>query len=388
MPGKVLMLASVASMIDQFNIPNIKLLIEMGYKVDVACNFIDGNTCSDAKIAELKNKLKDMDVNCHQIDFARSVKHIWQNFKAYRQVLKLMLANRYAFIHCHSPIGGVCGRLAGRKTHTKVIYTAHGFHFYKGAPLLNWIIYYPIENFLSRYTDVLITINKEDYAIAKNKMYAKKTKYIPGVGIDVEKIQNIKVDRNKKRKELGIPQDAIVLLSVGELSKRKNHEIVIKALAKLMDINIVYVICGKGPLKEYLTRLAEQLNVNKKVFFMGFRSDIIEICKASDVFIFPSLQEGLPVSLMEAVTCNLPIICSNIRGNSDLVANYHDVYLISPYDIDGIVDSLHYILTEGTHAYRQEQNISDIDIRNVMKLMQQIYKDTFVSSNGNREGRP
>ena len=118
MSGKVLMLASVASMIDQFNIPNIKLLISMGYKVDVACNFIDGSTCSEAKIAELKNKLKEMDVDCYQIDFARSVKHIWQNIKAYRQVLKLMQSNHYAFIHCHSPIGGVCGRLAGHKTHT------------------------------------------------------------------------------------------------------------------------------------------------------------------------------------------------------------------------------------------------------------------------------
>ena len=265
MLGKVLMLASVASMIDQFNVPNIKLLISLGYKVDVACNFIDGSTCSEAKIAELKNKLKEMDVDCYQIDFARSVKHIWQNIKAYRQVFKLMQSNHYAFIHCHSPIGGVCGRLAGHKTHTKVIYTAHGFHFYKGAPLLNWLIYYPIEKYLSRYTDVLITINKEDYEIAKNKMHAKKTEYIPGVGIDVEKIQNTKVERNKKRKELGIPQDAFVLISVGELNKNKNHEVVIKALKNIADKNNMhYIIAGQGPLYQYLLDLA--LNDSTSLF--------------------------------------------------------------------------------------------------------------------------
>ena len=172
---RVLMLASVASMIDQFNMPNIALLQKLGYEVDVACNFIEGNTCSDARVAELKQKLQDMHVHCYQIDFARNIKHMGQNMRALRQVEGLMKQNGYVFCHCHSPIGGVVARIAGHRTKTKVIYTAHGFHFYQGAPVMNWLVYYPVEKVLSRWTDVLITINHEDYARAKKKFNAGKT---------------------------------------------------------------------------------------------------------------------------------------------------------------------------------------------------------------------
>ena len=150
---RVLMLASVASMIDQFNMPNIALLQKLGYEVDVACNFIEGNTCSDERVAELKQKLQDMHVRCYQIDFARNIKHMGQNMRALRQVESLMKQNRYAFCHCHSPIGGVVARIAGHRTKTKVIYTAHGFHFYQGAPVMNWLVYYPVEKMLSRWTE-------------------------------------------------------------------------------------------------------------------------------------------------------------------------------------------------------------------------------------------
>ena len=172
---KVLMLASVASMIDQFNMPNIQLLQELGYEVHVACNFEKGSTCTQERIQNLKQRLEHMGVEYFQIDFSRNVLRVNEIWKAYRQVERLLEKEKYSFIHCHSPIGGAVGRIAAHKTHTKVIYTAHGFHFYKGAPLHNWLIYYPIEKWLSRYTDVLITINKEDYQRAKKKFHAKKT---------------------------------------------------------------------------------------------------------------------------------------------------------------------------------------------------------------------
>ena len=215
---RMLMLASVASMIDQFNMPNIELLQEMGYEVHVACNFEKGSTCTDEKVLELKKKLKQLHVRFFQIDFERNVMKLNQDLKAYKQVLKLARKYHYTFIHCHSPIGGVVGRLVGHKTNTKVIYTAHGFHFYEGAPLLNWLIYYPIEKLLSRFTDVLITINQEDYHRAKSKFHAKRVEYVPGVGIDIKRFQNVKVDILQKRKELGIRSKDIVLLSVGELN--------------------------------------------------------------------------------------------------------------------------------------------------------------------------
>ena len=281
MKEKVLILASVASMIDQFNIPNIKLLQNIGYEVHVACNFEKGSSCSFEKIEILKELLKKLNVKCYQINFERNILKIGNNLKAYKEVKNILTENKYKFLHCHSPIGGVIGRIAGYKTQTKVIYTAHGFHFFKGAPLINWLLYYPIEKYLSKYTDILITINQEDYKRART-FSAKKVEYIPGVGIDIEKIKNIKVNKKEKRVEFGLNEENVVLLSVGELNKNKNHSVVIKALAKINNPNIYYLICGQGNLKGELLNLAKKLNLEKNVKILGFRRDIYEIYKTPD----------------------------------------------------------------------------------------------------------
>lgn len=319
---RVLVLASVASMIDQFNMPNIMLLKKMGYEVDVACNFKEGNTCSDEKIRELKDSLKAIDVEFYQIDFSREITNIRKNVRAFFQVNNILKKNGYVFIHCHSPIGGLVGRIAGKLNGTKVIYTAHGFHFYKGAPLKNWIIYYPVEWICSWMTDALLVINREDYRMAKKKLHAKETIYIPGVGVDIDKINSVQINREEKRKELGLKSDDIVLLSVGELNQNKNHEIVIRALSELNNSHIKYVICGQGSLKKHLEKLAKELSVQNQLFMIGFRTDVIEIYKCADIFVFPSKREGLSVALMEAMVCGLPCVVSSIRGNVDLIDKY------------------------------------------------------------------
>ncbi len=320
--NRVLVLASVASMIDQFNMPNIMLLKKMGYEVDVACNFEEGNTCSDEKIRELKDSLKEIGVEFYQIDFSRKITNIRKNVRAFLQVNNILKKNSYVFIHCHSPIGGLVGRIAGKLNRTKVIYTAHGFHFCKGSPLKNWLIYYPVEWICSWMTDTLLVINREDYQIAKKKFHAKETIYIPGVGIDIDKINSVQINREEKRKELGLKTDDIVLLSVGELNQNKNHEIVIRALKELNNSHIKYVVCGQGLLKKYLEKLARELGVQNQLFLIGFRTDVIEIYKCADIFVFPSKREGLSVALMEAMACGLPCVVSSIRGNVDLIDKY------------------------------------------------------------------
>lgn len=337
---KVLILASVASMIDKFNIPNIELLKNMGYEVHVACNFKKGNSCPVDKVNELTMKLNELNVKYFQIDFDRNVFNVIQNIKAYKQTYILLKKNRYKFIHCHSPIGGVCGRIAAHRTKTKVIYTAHGFHFFKGAPLLNWLIYYPVELLLSRYTDVLININQEDYNRARKYFKAKKIEYIPGVGVNVNKFKETRVNRTEKRREIGVPEDAILLVSVGELNKNKNHETVIRAIAKLNNPNIYYLICGVGKLENKLHALVKDLGLEKQVKLIGYRTDIAEICKASDIFCFPSYREGLSVALMEAMAVGLPIVCSNIRGNVDLIKSGKGGFLVNPNDIDGYAEAI------------------------------------------------
>ena len=232
-----------------------------------------------------------------------------------------------------------------RKKGTKVIYTAHGFHFFKGAPLINWILFYPVEKFCARFTDVLITINQEDYKRAQ-KFKAGKVEYIPGVGIDTKKFSEVVVDKSAKRKELGVPVDAFLVLSVGELNKNKNHDTVIKAIAKLNNPNVYYVICGQGTLENYLKDLINELGLEKQVKLLGYRRDIAEISKTSDIFVFPSFREGLSVALMEAMALGLPVVCSKIRGNVDLIEDGKGGYLVEPDDVEGFINAIRRIINE------------------------------------------
>ena len=327
---KALVLASVASMIDQFNIPNIRILQSLGYKVDVVADFADPGTITAERADDLKKRLAAMNVRVISIAIPRAL-GINSVRSSYRQVKELIDRESYDLIHCHSPIGGAICRLAARKARkkgTRVIYTAHGFHFYDGAPKKNWCVFYPAERILSHLTDVLITINKEDLKRAKEEFSAKKTVYVPGIGVDVDKFLKTAVIRDEKRAELGITKDDIMVLSVGELNVNKNHSTVIKALGKLKDKRIHYVIAGKGDLDKELEELADRQGVS--LHLAGFRSDVAQLYKCADIFVLPSVREGLNVSLMEAMASGVVIVCSKIRGNTDLVTNGENGLLCSP----------------------------------------------------------
>lgn len=260
-----------------------------------------------------------------------------------------------------------------------MFYTAHGFHFFNGAPILNWLAYYPVEKWLARYTDTLITINKEDYERAKSNFKAKRVEYIPGVGIDVEKFNTMEIDRVLKHSQLGVPEDVFVVLSVGELNKNKNHEVIIRSIAKIDNPDIHYVICGEGQLDEYLRNLSKELGIEKQVHLLGFRKDIPEICKTSDAFAFPSFREGLSVSLMEAMVNGLPVVCSNIRGNSDLIENGKGGYLANPRNIMEFCEiilgfSKDYDLCRKLGKYNQDF-IKSYSIKNVIRDLNRVYKE-------------
>lgn len=354
---RVLMLASVASMIDQFNMPNIALLQKLGYQVDVACNFIEGNTCSDERVAELKQKLQDMHVRCYQIDFARNIKHMGQNMRALRQVEGLMKQNGYAFCHCHSPIGGVVARIAGHRTKTKVIYTAHGFHFYQGAPAMNWLVYYPVEKMLSRWTDVLITINHEDYKLAKKKFKMKKLTYVPGIGIDTQREGLSQKEKEEKRKELGIPQDAFLITNAAEFTPNKNQKTVIEAIEQLHNPNIYFVMCGIGEKKAELEQYVKEHGLEEYIRFVGFRNDLHEILQTSDCFVLSSFREGLSVALMEAMAEGLPVVCGRIRGNVDLIKDGKGGILVSPGEEKDYEEAFRKLYEMKQKAFQKFENI-------------------------------
>ena len=268
-----------------------------------------------------------------------------KNIQAYKLLKKIIEEEHFDIIHCHTPVGAMLARLAAkdvRNNGTKVIYTAHGFHFYTGAPLINWILYYPVERWLAHYTDVLITINKEDYERAK-KFKVRQVEYIPGVGIDVEKFYPNPCDRDKKRQELGINSDDIVLLSVGELNENKNHRLIIELLPYLKN-NVFYVICGKGPLMEEYINLANKLGIQKRLKLMGYVNDTPNYYRIADLFVFPSKREGLPVSIMEAMASGLPIIATDIRGSRDLLGDSSNVLFSLDDDRDYIIKSINKLL--------------------------------------------
>lgn len=346
----------------------VKELISEGNTVDIATNE------DEYKVDTLYHELG---CNIFQVDFSRSPLNKG-NLKAFKQLKKLVSENHYDIVHCHTPVAGTITRLAcreNRKGGLKVIYTAHGFHFYKGAPLKNWLLYYPIEKFCSRFTDVLITINHEDFELAKKKMKAKRIEYVPGVGVDVDKFANTVVDRAAKRRELGIPEDAFLLLSVGELNENKNHQIVIRALAELKNPNIHYMIAGKGPLKDYLLDLAQKLGVENQFQLLGQRSDVAELYKIADLFILPSMREGLNVSTIEAKSSGLAVICSNIRGNTDIVEQFNCFELDDKMHLSSMIRK--HITNK--HNYNSETNcninidVKQFNVKEIIERIQMIY---------------
>ena len=374
---KALMLASVASMIDQFNMENIALLQELGYSVDVVTNFEYGSTTSQERVNEVRAKLEVDSVNTIHMPIPRKISDIKGIIQSYKDVKRLCEENKYDLLHCHSPIGSVVARLGAKKARkqygTRVIYTAHGFHFFKGAPLINWLTFFPVEWLCSFFTDTLITINTEDFARAKRLLKSKKTVYVPGVGIDTQAIKNTKADRAQKLSEFGI-KDELVLLSVGELNENKNQEVVIKALSKV-DKPFKYILCGKGDKQAYLEQLANELGIADKVIFAGYRSDIRELLQCADVFAFPSFREGLSVALMEAMAAGLPCVVSRIRGNVDLIKDGVNGYLCDPGSVEDFYNAI-CRLDEDTRSEMRERNfeiIRGFDVGEVGMRIREIY---------------
>ncbi len=320
---RTLMAVSVASMIDQFNLPNLELMQEAGYEVHVACNFKKGNTCDLTQIACLKARLEEMGVVCHQWDCPRSPCAVRACIQAYQQLMRLERQYMFAWIHCQSPVGGALARITARRMGIRVLYTAHGFHFYRGAPWRNWVLFYPAEKLLARWTDVLVTVNQEDYQLAKQRFGAGRVERIAGIGIPIDRYTADDCERIKRKKMLcrkfKIPEDALVLLSVGELSKGKNHRLVLQALAGLGRQDIYYLICGQGSGKRRLQRYARRLGISNLLRMAGYQRDMPWIYHGSDLFVFPSVREGMPVALMEAMASGLPCVVSNIRGNRELI---------------------------------------------------------------------
>ena len=313
---KVLFVATVVKThMMQFHLPYLKMFQDMGWETAVASRN-DYEDPADCKIPYCDTY--------YDIPFERMP---WKpkNVTAYRMLKDIIDRGDYDIIHCHTPVGAMLARLAARqarKKGTKVIYTAHGFHFFRGAPLVNWLAFYPVEWLLAPLTDVLITINKEDYARAQKRLHCKRIEYVPGVGIRTDKFRR-ELDRQEKRRSLGFGDDDFLILTVAEMTPNKNHITVLKALESLKDreefAHIHYLICGRGEMWESLEHSAKDMGIADHVHFLGYRTDAPELYRSSDMFAFVSFREGLSVALMEAMSSGMSIVCTKIRGNVDLI---------------------------------------------------------------------
>ena len=323
---KALLLAPMGSVHRRFNSVNIELLQSLGYEIHLAANFQNGEG-PEIQNEEYAAFCKDKGIITYDIPFKRH--ELKGNLPLVRETRDLIQREGFDLIHSHTETGGLIHRMLGH-TGARNLYSAHGMSFYKGSSLKSQMVYRPIERWICAGMDANIAINQEEYDVLK-RWNPKTAHLVHGIGLDLERFTINHYNRAQLRIELGIPQDATVVLSVGELDDNKNHITVLKALA---NTELYYLICGVGPNEEKLKQAAAECGMENRLRLAGYRKDIPDVIHASDIFAFPSYHEGMPVSLLEAMAGGLPVVCSTIRGNVDVVQEGENGYLAEPDDVD------------------------------------------------------
>lgn len=345
MEKHILILAATHDFLWKFERENVKLLQSMGYVVHYAANMKEPSYIS------YQEQFRQMGVQAHHIEIARSPFLLQENQKALRQLLGLLRKYPIQAIHCHTPVGGLLGRLAGRFFHGRklvVVYTAHGFHFYKGAPLWNRSTYYWVEKQLARDTDILIVINKEDYESAQRFQLRRGGHLykIPGVGLDRSRFHPLSEQKRKEyRQGMGIGERDFFLISVGELNENKNHKVILEALAKMkrrgQDLShIKYAICGDGFFRDRLRRWIMELGLKDTVILYGYRRDVPKIIGCADAMAFPSKREGLGMAGLEALAMGVPVLASDNRGTREYMKPGQNGFVYSHDDVEGFIKGI------------------------------------------------
>lgn len=366
---KIFFISNIAKGIGSFSVASIEAAKKCGFEFHIAANF------ANALPEQLVNDEKKYGIKIHHIDFVRNPLNI-KNVQAYKQICELIRKEQFDIIHCNTPIGGVIGRLAGKKCRVKlIIYEAHGFHFWKGAPLKNWLVYYPVERILAHYTNAIITINKEDLNYAR-KMHLKpggKIFYVHGVGTEIDRFSKIDTDREHIRTQLGLTAQDIMLLAVGDFTPDKNHMFVMRTLKHLPQ-NYKFYICGDGVLREKYENYIQSNELSDRVIFLGYRTDIPDILNASDLFVMPSKMEGLPRALMEAMAAKIPIVCSRNKGHLELIK---DAECLFKYSSESeFLKCVPYALKNRDKLVEENyQNLQNFRLSNVVEELKNVYQE-------------
>lgn len=364
---KILYVATITEHFYYFHLPYLKMFHDLGWQVDVASHGdVELPFCDNRYEIPIKRSPADKD-----------------NFKAYKMLKKIIKDNHYDIVHCHTPMGGILARLASfsqRKKGTNVLYTAHGFHFYKGAPKANWMVYFPIEYVMSMVTDCLITINDEDYSCAKKHLKAKNITKVNGVGYNSDRYFPVsKEEKLSLRRKLGYSENEKILIYVAEMNLNKNQAMLIRALNEVLKVHkdVRLLIAGADNFNGEYPRLAKELGIENKVDFLGHREDINDLLHMSDIAVGSSYREGLPVNVMEALACGLPVVLSDNRGHRVLGVEGENGYVVKINDHDAMAKRICEIIGDEALYERLSNNAVELirpySKESVLVELQEIY---------------
>ena len=367
-------MTTVSRTINAFLIPHIEMLLDNGYEVDCACSI-------DKPVdKELQNK----GVKIFEVPFSRNPLGIG-NIKAFMRLMELQRINNYDIVHVHTPIAAIYGRLLKLGySNLKTIYTAHGYHFLKGGSKLSWLIYYPIEKIMAKFTDVIININKEDFEITKEKLKPRSSYFLNGVGLDLSKYKKLSKDEIlEKKKELGINDNDFVVLMIAELNKNKNHIQLINAIEILKEkySNIKALCIGDGQNKEILNELIISKNLQNDIFMLGYREDVNKLINISDIGILMSYREGLPRNIMEFMASGRKVIATNIRGCRDLLCNETIGTLVNVGDYEETAKAIEKYYLSRDRRFNISDEIKKYDIESVNSELLKIYESIELEIN-------
>lgn len=384
--NKALIVTAVAGFLQKFEMKNVELLKESGYEIHYATNI--KNTVYDYDADELRLE----GVIVHNIPIKQSPFNIISIVISIKKLRHLIRNEGVELIHCHTPFGGLAARLAAKRfKNVKVIYTVHGFYFYKGCSTLKYRVFYRIEKWLAKYTDVIITINHEDYEAAKTMLIKKKNKvwYVPGVGVDMDYYYMPgKTDKKKFREKLGIDSDYLII-SVGEIRCNKNQLSVIKALELLQNRGykekISYVIIGEGRQRKELQRYVDRKGISN-VIFTGYQHDVRPYIIASDAMVFPSIREGLGMAALESLSMGRPVIAAENRGTREYIKAGVNGWMVAPCDIEGYAKAIQELIEDNKCADMRinRKSIEHFSKNNTLKIMRSVYEYTTNKRNNVR----
>jgi glycosyltransferase EpsD len=365
---KILFVASIDLHIISFHLPYLKFFIDKGFDVHVACNGYNSIPyCSKV----------------YHIDFDRSVLS-FEHFRALKQLKIILDCEKYDFLHCHTSIASVLTRIAAYKFRRDyglcVIYTAHGFPFFKGSTFINWFVYFPIELATSIFTDYIITINQEDYRVVKKYFFSKEVKLIPGMGVDINRFHSITLqEKNNIRIKFGIHPCEKVLVYVAEFITRKNHKLLLSAAKKVKEVipELRILMPGRGILLEEMKLYAEQLGISYFVSFPGYIQNVETVFSISDLCVSCSRREGLGLHIIEAMMCGLPIVATDISGHRELVSHNVNGFLYSNNDQKAFIKYIILILSNSDIYERMSLCAKSVSKRFELQLAKQKILDIY-----------